>query len=283
MPMRSWWRNLRFLSQRDGRPLKTPWICCRGGGIGKKGLIKYIQEIPAVHVEEKVGVEAEGKGRQKGDGGRQSCAEISNKNMPANGWEAPGVTFVETTAAVIPASPKTTTRVNVPVQQRANDDRTQLSETQDANLHAGILAKGTTQSSRNYSHASTPLPSAMNTRTTNSTSTTTKHAAKAVLFVTTMTSDRRIRDHCRQIENLLYLKRIQYVSMNVADDPVTQRRLREMYAASTGRNVIPPTPAFFVGEHFIGDYEALQELEDDGNLMETLSQCGYFHTPSSRS
>ncbi|PBJ67943.1 hypothetical protein BCY84_22770 [Trypanosoma cruzi cruzi] len=242
---------------------------------GKNAPSKFIQRIPAVRVEEGAGDEGRGgqKGERDGNGGRPSCAEIPN-NVPAKGRGAPHEKSAENTAVVVPAVPKTTTRANAPAQRRASGS-TQPSETRSGGLNAGTLAKDAAQSSQNSSHASPPLSSATTTRTTNHTSATARHAAKAVLFVTTMTGDRRVRDHCRQIETLLYLKRIQYVSMNVADDPFTQRRLREMYAASTGRNVMPPTPAFFIGEHFIGDYEVLQELEDDGKLMETLCQCGY--------
>ncbi|KEG07419.1 hypothetical protein DQ04_09871020 [Trypanosoma grayi] len=106
-----------------------------------------------------------------------------------------------------------------------------------------------------------------------------KTGAKATLFTTTMTGDRRVRDHCRQIETLLYLKRIQYETVNVADDALKQRSLREMYAASSGRTGAPPTPALFVGDHFLGNYEMLQEMEDDGVLMEKMRQLGYSGAP----
>ncbi|KAF8301281.1 putative SH3-binding, glutamic acid-rich protein [Trypanosoma cruzi] len=240
---------------------------------GKNAPSKFIQRIPAVRVEE---------GKPKQSWSYKKVGETPEKNdgvqksgeVPPNGRGAPHETSAEKTAVVVPAVPKTTTRANAPTQRRASGS-TQPSETRSGGLNAGTLAKDSAQSSHNSSHASPPLSSATTTRTTNHTSATARHTAKAVLFVTTMTCDRRVRDHCRQIETLLYLKRIQYVSVNVADDPFTQRRLREMYAASTGRNVMPPTPAFFIGDHFIGDYEVLQELEDDGKLMETLCQCGY--------
>ncbi|KAG8343406.1 hypothetical protein TRVL_05768 [Trypanosoma vivax] len=98
---------------------------------------------------------------------------------------------------------------------------------------------------------------------------------KTRLFTTTMTGDRRVRDHCRRVETLLYLKRIQYETVNIADNVLEQRRMRQMYAASTGRSSAAPLPSLFVGTHFVGDYERLQELEDEGVLIETIVGLGY--------
>ncbi|AAZ13323.1 hypothetical protein, conserved [Trypanosoma brucei brucei TREU927] len=106
------------------------------------------------------------------------------------------------------------------------------------------------------------------------------HSANFVgvkLFFTSMTGDRRIRDHCRRAETLLYLKRITYEPVNVADSPTLQRNLREMYAACTGKRGAPPLPALFVGTSYVGNYEEMQEMEDDGTLMDTLEHLGYKH------
>nr|CCD16031.1 unnamed protein product [Trypanosoma congolense IL3000] len=101
------------------------------------------------------------------------------------------------------------------------------------------------------------------------------------LFHTTMTGDRRIRAHCRQADTLLYLKRIRYEPVNVADSPLMQQRLRELYRTSTGRKTPPPLPALFVGSNYVGNYEEMQDMEDDGILMDTLKRLGYQHEATS--
>ncbi|RNE94924.1 uncharacterized protein Tco025E_10283 [Trypanosoma conorhini] len=172
-------------------------------------------------------------------------------------------------------------RANAPVHHFGGGTTTQQSSTGHGDLSA--RANALVEDGERRCHPATPSPilspapspHSGTASPPSSSASAAGEAATAVLFTTTMTGDRRVRDHCRQIGTLLYLKRVQYDSVNLADDPVLQRRLREMYAASTGQHVRPPIPAFFVGEHFIGGYEALQEMEDDGVLMETLYRRGY--------
>ena len=94
-----------------------------------------------------------------------------------------------------------------------------------------------------------------------------------ILYTTSMTNDRQVRDHCRLLKNLLYVRRIEHSELDIADNAFLQRRLEKLCG---GRF---PMPLLFVGEQFIGNYPIVQELEDNGTFMEALAQRGFQYKP----
>ncbi|KPA77883.1 hypothetical protein ABB37_06675 [Leptomonas pyrrhocoris] len=97
---------------------------------------------------------------------------------------------------------------------------------------------------------------------------------QVLFFTTSMTGDRKVRDHCRLMENMLYLKLIPHHTIDVADSEFFQRRVRRMYTHSTQKRVMPDMPLLFVDDKLIGDFTAVQELEDAGELDAKLLEAG---------
>lgn len=100
---------------------------------------------------------------------------------------------------------------------------------------------------------------------------------QVILFTTSMTDDRQVRDHCRLIENLLYLKRIPYHIMDVADSAFLQRKAKEVYYKATKKHKMPKMPILCVDNTYVGNYVQLQELEDDDMMDDKLEAAGFFN------
>lgn len=98
---------------------------------------------------------------------------------------------------------------------------------------------------------------------------------QVIMFTTCMTGDRRVRDHCRQLEGLLYLKGITPHVMDVADNAFLQRKARQLYKKGTGCDEVPQMPMLVVDDTWIGGYEDIQDLEDNRMLDDTLYRAGY--------
>lgn len=99
-------------------------------------------------------------------------------------------------------------------------------------------------------------------------------AGQVLFFMTSMTGDRQVRDHCRQMENLLYLKLIPHNTIDVADSEFFLRRVRRMYTHATQKRATPEMPLLFVDDKLIGDFTTVQELEDAGELDAALLDAG---------
>ena len=107
--------------------------------------------------------------------------------------------------------------------------------------------------------------------------------SEAVLYVTSMTASRQVRYHCRLMQNLLYLRRVQYTELDVADNPFLQRHLLRLTGTGTGAKGTEhqlPLPLLFIGEQFVGGYEACQALEEEDRLLETMVSKGFVYVPA---
>lgn len=108
---------------------------------------------------------------------------------------------------------------------------------------------------------------------------------EVVLYVTSMTGNRQVRDHCRLLHQLLYVRRVKHTVTDIADNQYLQKRLSRLVQAShptalqKSHSSGAHLPLLFVGEHFIGDYEYCQRLEDDNLLLSALGAHGFVHVP----
>ncbi|CUF52807.1 Hypothetical protein, putative [Bodo saltans] len=112
---------------------------------------------------------------------------------------------------------------------------------------------------------------------------------EVILYVTSMTANRQVRTECRLLHQLLYIKRVTFSELDVADNPFLQKYLAKLVAASapstssssTSSPSVANLPLLFVGEKFVGNLDSCQALEDDGLLMVTLASLGYEHVEKS--
>jgi hypothetical protein len=116
---------------------------------------------------------------------------------------------------------------------------------------------------------------------------------EVILYVTSMTANRQVRTECRLLHQLLYIKRVTFTELDVADNPFLQKYLSKLVVAASSSSSSTPhatpsasssianLPLLFVGEKFVGNLEACQALEDDGMLMVTLASLGYEHVEMS--
>lgn len=104
---------------------------------------------------------------------------------------------------------------------------------------------------------------------------------QVILFTTSMTGDRQVRDRCRQLETLLSVKRIPYHHMDVADNALLKKKAREIHRSATGITKMPLMPLLCVDNRLVGNCETVQDLEDSGALDHTLRKLGvpeeYLH------
>lgn len=101
---------------------------------------------------------------------------------------------------------------------------------------------------------------------------------QVIVFTASMTGQRNTRDHFRSLENLLQAKQVTYHIMDVADNAFLQRTAREIYQRGTGvegKGKPLPLPLLTVDRALVGDYTAVQDMEDEGILMEQLVKLGY--------
>uniref|UniRef100_A0A7S1LYG7 Glutaredoxin domain-containing protein n=1 Tax=Neobodo designis TaxID=312471 RepID=A0A7S1LYG7_NEODS len=83
-----------------------------------------------------------------------------------------------------------------------------------------------------------------------------------VVYTTSMTNDRMVRDRCRLMENQLYLHELKYVTVDVAENAFIRKKLVEL-AGGTDHGL----PLLFVGDRFVCTYDAMQDLVDDDKLL----------------
>ncbi|KAG5508948.1 hypothetical protein GH5_06165 [Leishmania sp. Ghana 2012 LV757] len=97
---------------------------------------------------------------------------------------------------------------------------------------------------------------------------------QVLFFTTSMTGERAVRDRCRLMENLLFVKLIPHHTMDIADSEFFHRRVRRLYRSATKRESMPQMPLLFVDTKLIGDYVTVQELEDSGELDAKMIEAG---------
>ena len=100
-------------------------------------------------------------------------------------------------------------------------------------------------------------------------------------YTTSMTNDRQVRDHCRQLTSALYLLRVKFVEVDVADNLYMHKKLSKIVAARSlgDENEAVKLPYLFVGDDLVGDYWCVQELIDSETFFPTLARFGFRHQP----
>jgi hypothetical protein len=96
---------------------------------------------------------------------------------------------------------------------------------------------------------------------------------EVVLYMTTITSERMVRDRVRSMERQLFLHSIPYHAMDVSEN----RFMRKQLTALCG-GVDRGLPLLFVGDKCVGTYDEVQELIDDNKFLGRLAACGYHHS-----
>jgi transcriptional regulator with PAS, ATPase and Fis domain len=102
-------------------------------------------------------------------------------------------------------------------------------------------------------------------------------ASEILLYSTSMTSIQQVRDHTRLLKNLLYIRRIRYSELDLADNAFLQRRLASLCGLRTAAEL--KLPVLFVGEKPVGGYEVIQDLEDRDAFMPALARLGFIYDP----
>ncbi|CAJ1987667.1 hypothetical protein conserved [Leishmania donovani] len=97
---------------------------------------------------------------------------------------------------------------------------------------------------------------------------------QVLLFMTSMTGERAVRDRCRLMENLLFIKLIPHHTIDIADSEFFHRRVRRLYTSATNKHNMPEMPLLFVDTKLIGDFVTVQELEDCGELDAKMIEAG---------
>tara|TARA_B100000508_G_C11425586_1_gene260640 strand:- start:354 stop:635 length:282 start_codon:yes stop_codon:yes gene_type:complete len=70
--------------------------------------------------------------------------------------------------------------------------------------------------------------------------------------------------YCVQAKQLLTQKKVQFEEVHVDQDP---KKLGEMLAKSNGQRTVPQ---IFIGDHHVGGFTDLRELDQQGRLDELL-------------
>jgi glutaredoxin-related protein len=86
-----------------------------------------------------------------------------------------------------------------------------------------------------------------------------------VLYMTTMTNDRMVRDRCRLMENQLYMHNLKFAAVDVAENAFVRKKLVER-SGGTDKGL----PLLFVGDRFVCTYDEMQDLVDDDAFLPTL-------------
>lgn len=88
------------------------------------------------------------------------------------------------------------------------------------------------------------------------------------VYITSMTGSALIRGHCRDMMSMVDLHGIPFETMDVADN----KPLRQELTAKCGKFL--DVPLLFVGDTFIGQYPAVDDLIQDGQFMPTMHEAG---------
>eukprot|EP01012_Entosiphon_sulcatum_P033026 TRINITY_DN41875_c0_g1_i1.p1 TRINITY_DN41875_c0_g1~~TRINITY_DN41875_c0_g1_i1.p1 ORF type:complete len:179 (+),score=53.40 TRINITY_DN41875_c0_g1_i1:51-539(+) len=100
------------------------------------------------------------------------------------------------------------------------------------------------------------------------------HTATAIpikectIYVTYVGGIRKVRDDCRRLKQLFDTLKIKYNEIDVAEN----RWLRSKIATASGMDTLP---LVFIEEDYVGMYDDLEQLNDEGLLMEKLRSLGY--------
>lgn len=97
---------------------------------------------------------------------------------------------------------------------------------------------------------------------------------QVLFFMTSMTGERAVRDRCRLMQNLLFIKLIPHHTIDIADSEFFHRRVRRLYTGATTKHNMPEMPLLFVDTTLIGDFVTVQELEDCGELDAMMIEAG---------
>lgn len=169
-------------------------------------------------------------------------------------------------------------------ERRVEDVRLRRYEQEYAEVHR---QRSSTSAGERVSHHRPSIPSAMLTSSAavgTDVLTAGFHANEVLLYMTSMTASRQVRDQCRQLHQLLYLKRIKHTILDIADNPFLQKQLAGRASRQGGgrpslQTPTPSLPLLFCGENFIGDCDHCQRLEDDGLLLPALESFGFVFVP----
>eukprot|EP00667_Euglena_gracilis_P019741 EG_transcript_21213 len=96
-----------------------------------------------------------------------------------------------------------------------------------------------------------------------------------LLFTTYIGAIRKEADDCRRLRLLFDILRLQYVEVDVTELQFLRKKLAQL----SGTTALPQA---FVGNRFLGEYDALQRLEDEGQLRAHLAKEGYEEVPNFR-
>lgn len=105
-----------------------------------------------------------------------------------------------------------------------------------------------------------------------------------ILYLTTITSSNEVRDRCRSMELTLSLLQVtEYHSIDISEMAYLRKKLlpkipdcekeKKPYLADTKNPQF--LPLLFVGMTYIGDWERVEALRDDGVLLQTLKAAGW--------
>eukprot|EP00755_Sulcionema_specki_P020020 Sspe_Gene.70913::Locus_41911_Transcript_2_3_Confidence_0.500_Length_1028::g.70913::m.70913 len=97
---------------------------------------------------------------------------------------------------------------------------------------------------------------------------------KITVYHTSQTADRRTRDNCYRLALMLDALGIPYENFDICENKWLRKTLSRMAG-------VDELPLVFYGplpdSTFVGTYETLMELNDDGRLFSTLRSLGYKH------
>lgn len=97
-------------------------------------------------------------------------------------------------------------------------------------------------------------------------------ANEVVLYTTSITTERQVRDHVRGMERMLFLHRVPYHPFDVAENRFMRRQLVDMVGGED-----KGLPLLFVGDTFIGTFPEVEDLVDEERFIDVLEAAGYRH------
>jgi len=88
--------------------------------------------------------------------------------------------------------------------------------------------------------------------------------AKVILYWTSATASLKIKKDIQEIRLLLAGRRVKWEEYDVCYD---ESRRKEMVDKSSKKNTLPQ---LFINDHYIGNYDNLQQLEEEEKLVNLL-------------
>eukprot|EP00667_Euglena_gracilis_P005570 EG_transcript_5606 len=96
-----------------------------------------------------------------------------------------------------------------------------------------------------------------------------------VVYTTWIGALRKEQSDCKRLRLLFDMLKLQYIDIDVGFIPCLRKKLSTVSGTTS-------LPQVFVANTFIGDYEAVQDLHDDGRLLPQLAVAGYREVPNFR-